>query len=187
MNDNDILVAILAGNFDEVGNYLKVRNPNYSIDNCPILNWIVLMGDQNLTSLALRLGADPNGCDLNGGTALISAAYNGHVQIVSLLIKAGSNINTMDIDGQTALMAAAKGGHLEVVRLLFDSGANISQADFQKRSALYWALTEADNDKIVSFLLSKGAPKNLISSDGLSPQKYATFLKRSRCIVLLST
>ena len=55
----------------------------------------------------LRAGADVNKADNEGRTALIAAAYMGHVEIVEHLLDYQADINHQDCDGRTALSVAA--------------------------------------------------------------------------------
>ncbi|KAL2825287.1 ankyrin repeat-containing domain protein [Aspergillus cavernicola] len=57
------------------------------------------------------------------GTALWSAALNGHVEIVQLLLEKGA----LGLD--FALMAASRGGHLTIIQLLMTKGADVNARD----------------------------------------------------------
>ena len=58
--------------------------------------------------------------------ALISAAFNGYLEVVRYLIDNGANIHARNDD---ALRCAAQNGHLEVVQYLIDKGADIHADD----------------------------------------------------------
>lgn len=75
-------------------------------------------GSCEIVQHLLDAGADANGKDQDGLTALCEASANGHETIVSLLLKNGADINGSGLDGQTALSAAAENGHFSVLRLL---------------------------------------------------------------------
>lgn len=57
-----------------------------------------------------------------GNTALLMAAYNGHIEIVKLLIEKGVNINAKNIYDWTALDCAQKKGHKNIVDWLKENG-----------------------------------------------------------------
>lgn len=72
--------------------------------------------------------------DSEGRTALIAAAYMGHVEIVKLLICHGADVEHADIDGRTALSVAAlcipaSQSHVDVVAALIEHGAIVDHMD----------------------------------------------------------
>jgi ankyrin repeat protein len=61
--------------------------------------------------------------NITGGTALMHASENGHLEIVRELCRKGANVNAARADnGFTALMLASWNGHQEVVRELCERG-----------------------------------------------------------------
>ncbi|MFQ5816385.1 MAG: ankyrin repeat domain-containing protein [Terriglobia bacterium] len=69
---------------------------------------------------------------LNGTTALMVAASNGHAEVVRTLLEAGADVDArteggmpapLNVRGMTALLGAAGGGHTDVVQALLDGGA----------------------------------------------------------------
>ena len=58
----------------------------------------------------LGLGADPDGRDAKGVSALSMAASYGHVELVEVVLAAGANIKSKTKSGATALMLAATSG-----------------------------------------------------------------------------
>lgn len=55
----------------------------------------------------LRAGAKVDGCDAEGRTPLIAAAYMSHAEIVEHLLEFGADPDHEDSDGRTALSVAA--------------------------------------------------------------------------------
>jgi ankyrin repeat protein len=51
-------------------------------------------------------------------TALMVAAFHGHIDIVKLLVQANCDISIKDSDGYTALMNAQHRKHREIVEYL---------------------------------------------------------------------
>jgi len=84
------------------------------------------MGQTDKVKELLDNGANVN--EWNGGTALFTASYYGHLDVVKLLIERGAEVNTMSQRGESALGNAAAGGHMDVVNILIDNGANIAEA-----------------------------------------------------------
>jgi len=62
--------------------------------------------------MLLEKGADVNGKDSSGHTALICAAKVGHIETVQLLLARGADTNAKDNWNETALGHAAAKGHL---------------------------------------------------------------------------
>jgi ankyrin repeat protein len=79
-----------------------------------------------------------NAQDVNGWTALISAAQSGHTHIVdSLLQHPDIDINIRDNDGWTALTRAVDGGHTESVHCLLKN-EGIDMAASRVREVELW-------------------------------------------------
>jgi hypothetical protein len=66
----------------------------------------------------LEKGADVNGKDRGGASALMEASKEGHLDVVKLLLKKGADANAKDNEGKTALVQAADRGHSKVANLL---------------------------------------------------------------------
>ncbi|CAK9064590.1 unnamed protein product [Durusdinium trenchii] len=109
---------------------------------------------------------DPNVRDAQGGTALHSAACNGHLEVVRGLLEAGSDIEaTRRQDGATALLLAAHHGHLEVVRALLEAGAELNAKASDGSTALLFAAFHG-HLQVVRTLLETGAEVNAKAVDG---------------------
>ena len=100
---------------------------------------------------------------LEGATALLSAASNGHASIVELLIKRKADVNTPGSSfcmmGCSPLNFACEGGHLSTVQLLLDNGANPKWVNDLFHTPLHNALANG-HVAIADLLLQKGAPVN---------------------------
>jgi hypothetical protein len=80
--------------------------------------------NENILHLLIDSGADINGVDAIGRTAL--HINSNHVEnIVRILIDTGIDLNIRDNDGETALMYASFYGYLSIVKMLIEGGANI--------------------------------------------------------------
>lgn len=94
--------------------------------------------------------------NIPGDTALMKAAFSGHVDTVRYLLSRGADVNIRSGWGETALVHASDGGSTEVVRLLLAHGAEIEAAGNHGKSALMHA-AQWDHAKVVALLLAKGA------------------------------
>jgi FOG: Ankyrin repeat len=70
---------------------------------------------QNLVTV---LHMDVNYLDRTGSTALMYAAYSGHINIVKFLVEHGANIKIKNLKGGTAARYAAYAGHRAIVDYL---------------------------------------------------------------------
>ena len=61
----------------------------------------------------------------DGDTALILAAWYGHVDITRLLIEAGSDVDATNCDGNCALNCSAYHGFLDVATQLIQASATV--------------------------------------------------------------
>lgn len=77
--------------------------------------------------------------NVDGISALIAAASEGHSVIVKSLLAAKANVNTVDKDSTTALMAAAVRGHKEIIADLLTAGAEINSQNVDGHSAIMFA------------------------------------------------
>jgi ankyrin repeat protein len=70
----------------------------------------------------LEAGADINALEGTHSTALMYAAYNGHLEASELLIKQGSELNVRDNGGHTALYWANYRNHSDIAALISEAG-----------------------------------------------------------------
>lgn len=140
MSGNDLIDASRKGDLEKVK---KILAENTSVDSD---------GHWRATSLV-------NYQNERGETALISAAWYGHLEVVQILIKAGTNVNLQTADGYTALMMSALMGHLEIVRALIKAGANVNLRSGFEGTALICA-ARGGYLEIVQILFQAGANIN---------------------------
>ncbi|KAL3144720.1 Ankyrin repeat and KH domain-containing protein 1 [Trebouxia sp. C0009 RCD-2024] len=74
----------------------------------------------------LSAGANVDGRDATGRTALIRACFDGHLEVAEVLLRAGADVNASDKWGWTALMGACMWGRLEVAEVLLRAGADVN-------------------------------------------------------------
>ncbi|XP_063408132.1 uncharacterized protein LOC134691514 [Mytilus trossulus] len=109
----------------------------------------------------------------DGWTALMLAAWGGHLEICRLLIDRRCKIDTTNGGGRTALMKAAMGGHLEICRLLIDRRCKIDTTSRNGRTALHYAAEEGYL-QIARCLVGQGGASPFIKShQGNTPYDVA--------------
>ena len=92
---------------------------------------VVLSNDLSALKSLLDGGADVNLTDVNaqdraGETALMKAAFNGHVSIVEMLLAGNADLELKNNDGETALTLAESIGQIRVVELLEGAASSIN-------------------------------------------------------------
>ncbi len=125
-----------------------------------------------------------------GTTPMIRAAKAGDAPVVKLLIAKGADPKLVTKNGVNALMAAAGIGSreedntgrkkteeetIETIGLLVDAGVDINAVDTRGQSALHGAAFWG-KDKVVEFLVAKGAKIDLKDKRGFTPMDSAAGL-----------
>ena len=101
----------------------------------------------------LQQGADVNGAQGDGMTALHWAAERGDQELAALLLSAGANPGAATRIGRhTPLHVAAKGGHHRVVRLLLDAKADVSALTTTGAAPLHFAAASGSAETIAILL-----------------------------------
>ena len=96
----------------------------------------MVSGSFENAKLLLSRGADANGRDNSGRTALWYTAISENTGFITLLLEHGSDVNARDEAGRTALMNAADICYTWDVRALLDGGADPTLVDKRGRTAL---------------------------------------------------
>lgn len=92
-------------------------------------------GHHEIAALLLENGADVNGRNIYGQTALMQACRFGHWEVVQTLLLFRCNVSKADsLSGRTALHVAAAGGHVRCARLLL-AGAGSGRSKLVNRAA----------------------------------------------------
>jgi hypothetical protein len=94
-------------------------------------------GNYELTETLLKNGGNVNAREQDSGNSLlITAAWNGQLEMVKLLITKGADLNLSNDSGVTALIGASYKGHEKVVRELLSHGADKDIKDKHGNTAL---------------------------------------------------
>lgn len=101
--------------------------------------------------LLLDLGADIDGRNKFGATALHLASHNGNLECARLLLKRGADANAETVCGQIALHAAINNNNLSMVRLLLEHGSDVNKNYFHYPGEAPWTpLGMVVTDSLVS-------------------------------------
>lgn len=115
-------------------------------------------------------GADPNGRDAKGNTALHVALIEESGGAVEALLKhPGTDVNAINQAGETPLMLAAIKGRLDWVQALVKRGALVNEPGW---SALHYAASGPE-PAVVRWLVQQGAAINARSPNGSTPLMLA--------------
>ncbi len=127
-------------------------------DKSSILPAVVLSGHSELMPHLLTLGADVNGTDRHGETALSLAVVHAPADVKFLLEHgAKPNIVTRSMPSRTLLSQAAMSGEIECVRLLLAHHAEVNLRLAQGHTPLYYA--RKHNHADVATLLQQAGGK----------------------------
>lgn len=100
-------------------------------------------------------GANIDGVDKHGYTALTAAAIKGYIDVIEVLLAKGADVNVQNRWGQNALLAAAAYGHVEAVRILLENEAHTMMKDRKGKSALDLA-REHKHKRMIKLILKAG-------------------------------
>lgn len=164
-------------------------------EKTPLISIASLRGDVEIVRLLLAAGARPDARCSEGRTALMWAAWSGHIDSARELIAwaartNGSSlegfINQTDRHGASALMFASMNvapGNLRTVRLLLEKGANVDAIDEKGFTALMQALG-ARRVEVVRELLSAAA-SIVVGKTAATPFSIAVAAKCAECLEAL--
>ena len=123
----------------------------------------------------LQQGADVNGAQPQGLTALHWAALNDNLDIVEALVYAGATLKPRTrVGGYTPLHLAARSANAGIIRALLEAGADANEWTRTGVTALHFA-AQADDAEAIGALVEHGA--DIDAPDGFrsrTPLMFAT-------------
>ncbi len=126
---------------------------------------------RRIIEAVLAGGAEVNGVDGDGWTALLRACDYSHTLGVGLLLENGANAQATTPTGFSGIMLAARNGNVEAVRLLLKAGAEVNRVDNYGRTALRFAATSG-YARVVRLLVKYQADVNIIADDESEDDEY---------------
>jgi ankyrin repeat protein len=146
-----------------------------------------MKGNRDQIRTLISQGADVNGAQGDGMSALHWAADRGDAEMTEMLVYAGANTGAVTRIGQyTPLHLASRAGSAATVRVLLKSGATVdAKASVSGATPLHLAAS-AGNAEVVSALLDAKADPNAKESEwGQTPLMFAAALNRVDAIKVL--
>lgn len=159
--------AAALGDKDAVSKSLLAgAGPNAVCDSegptapAPMLSLASRSGNADLVRELLARGANVDGANDAGFTALMDASYRNHLAVIAALVASGANVNQKTKEGSTALHSAAIGCSGQAVALLLRSGADPNSENDLKMTPLHDAVGRGDCIGVVVALSESGANIN---------------------------
>jgi O-acetyl-ADP-ribose deacetylase (regulator of RNase III) len=131
-----------------------------------------LLGYREITELLLAHGADLQGTDDFGMTALHWAAQFGRSNIAELLISRGADIQAPNKEGWTPLFSAAANGQKKAAELMIAHGAEVNRRDLSGLTPLHVAAVRGFKD-VTELFIAHGADSNAKDMHGMTPLQIA--------------
>lgn len=130
--------------------------------------------DKENAQIFLDNGADVNGRDYDGETALIHAVERNDIECVKLLLDSGANINARDRDDRTAVMYAK---NCEMLKVLCDAGADLALWDKNGQTPLMFLIERVVDSfekklELIRILIDAGADVNMKNNIGSNLLMY---------------
>jgi uncharacterized protein len=143
-------------------------------------------GDRDAVRELLKSGAEVNGAEGDGMTALHWAAMKDDVEMARMLIVAGANLEAKTRLGEfTPIFLASQNGSAAMLKVLLDAGADARVSTTAGTSALMFA-SAAGNPEAISLLLDRGANINAREyAMGVTPLMFAAASNRPEAIRIL--
>ena len=120
------------------------------------LHLAVCNGNESITRLLLKHGADIRKQDKDGRTALHLAVEHGNEGIVRTLLQTPACVNVKDSQGRTALFRAIQVENETIAKQLLDASIEVNCRDLTGKVALHLAV-ELGSEALTLLLLTYGA------------------------------
>jgi ankyrin repeat protein len=141
--------------------------------------------DKSAVRALLDRGADVNGRQADGTTALHWAAYREDLELARILVSAGADVKASSRNGSTPLWLASTNGDAAMIRLLLDAGADPNEALPLGRTPLMLA-SRTGKVEAMRVLIDRGANVNARDSQrGTTPLMWAADQGHAAAVRLL--
>lgn len=145
-----------------------------------------MRGDRAVVQSLLKQGADIDGAQGDGSTALHWAAFNDDLETAKILLAAGANVKVTTREGAiTPLFMACTNGNPAIVEALLKAGADANSVKANGTTALMLAAASGNTDA-VKILLDRGAKVDAKESvHGQTALMFAAALNRDGVVRIL--
>lgn len=133
-------------------------------------------GDQSeVVRVLAAAGADLQGRDGGGDTALMSAINWSHPEVLRTLLEVGASPDVPDNYENYPLVKALESGNDDLIAIMMSSRASPNAGAASKDAALQWCLRQRDGDRLRELLARPEANRNLATATGDTLLHLATY------------
>ena len=137
-------------------------------------------------NLLLRMGSNPNNCNVRGYTSLHAAVHgNCGSNILQKIITDNVLLDAQDIFDKTALWLACSYRQQDSVNILLEAGSNPNTADGNSNTCLHAAVLGSCNKKIIRKITDHGANVNVTNKRNETALMIACVKKNEGAIKVL--
>ncbi len=111
-------------------------------------------------------GAELDGRDSSGRTALMTAIQHSHPAVLRTLLEVGASPDVPDNGRDHPLVEALESGDPELIAIMLSSNASVTAGCAGRSSALHWCLSRRDGARLRELLARPDADPNLSSGAG---------------------
>ena len=142
--------------------------------------------DREAVKALLKSGADVNGAQGDGMTALHWASRSGDLELTQMLLYAGANVKaTTRLAGYTPLMMAADQGHAQVIAALLAAGSDAKAANALGTTPLMLAAASGNAQAVTTIVENGGEIEAKEKTFGQTPLMFAAANNRVDAIKAL--
>jgi len=121
-----------------------------------------------LVGSLIAAGANVNGADSNGQSALATAIAMEQPVVAKYLVDAGASISQKTSNGSYPVIEATKKGYEHLVLQMVSQGADLNSRDSLGRTALFAAVGRGQQ-RLVQKLIQAGASTRVTDENGINP------------------
>jgi ankyrin repeat protein len=161
---------------------------------CTPLTIAVRDATENIVEQLIKAGADINGVDANGDTALAHALAQERFGMVRLLVRHGADVNKPNHFGISPFISACKRGNVELIEYFLAAGAEVNASyvneanpNLPGRLTPLMAAAEYGHRHIIELLVRRGALASARDSKDQTAVDYAMNNDHREAVALLST
>jgi ankyrin repeat protein len=192
VNDGSLYIAIELRNMDSYSNRPNPSEVDRTLTATDVIKKLLARGadpNQVFDKKPPQIQTQGTVTVQPGATPFYRAVKAADLTVIRMLLEKGANAGIAIKNGGTPLMLAAGGGParaqeeevvdkagladpVEVIKTILDAGADVNAVNDQQNSALHLAALKA-NDKVVQYLVSRGAKLDLKNKLGKTPAEVA--------------